>query len=165
MLPSVHLFQSLKTLFIRGQIFIPPYRHYLKTMFVIHSTKLWRISTGGLAQPIVKMNILPRVNFVCSMLPTFLWRGKRPRIKLRERQAGGLSLPNFKFYKWAFTLRPLLTWFQPDAQMSWQALQERMLAPYSFANILHSNISAHQCRMRFGPIISYLLFIFSIQRS
>ena len=40
--------------------------------------------------------------------------------------------------------------------MSWQALQERMLAPYSFANILHFNISVHQCCLRFGPIISSL---------
>jgi len=58
--------------------------------------------------------------------------------------------------KWAFTLRPLLTWFQPDAQVSWRALEEWMLAPYSFANVLHSN---NQFRLRCGPIISYLLFI------
>lgn len=128
---------------------------------------------------IIKMNILPRVNFVSSMLPLpppphywsklqtaiskFLWRGKRPRIKFttmqRGRQDGGLSLPNFKFYKWAFTLRPLLTWCQPDAQVSWRALEERKLAPYSFANFLHSNISISQCRLRFGPIISYLLSV------
>lgn len=128
---------------------------------------------------IIKMNILPRVNFVSSMLPLppppqfwsklqsaiskFLWRGKRPRIKLttmqRERQAGGLSLPNFKFYYWAFTLRPLLTWFQPDAQVSWRALEERLLAPYSFVNILQSSTSIKQCRLRFGPLISHLLFI------
>lgn len=31
-----------------------------------------------------------------------------------------------------------------------------MLARYSFTNILQSNISVHQ--LRFGPIISYLLF-------
>ena len=32
-------------------------------------------------------------------------------------------------------------------------------APYSFANNLHSNISVHQCRLRFGPMISYLLLV------
>lgn len=128
---------------------------------------------------IIKMNILPRVNFVSSMLPLppppqywnklqsaitkFLWHGKRPRIKLttmqRERQAGGLSLPNFKFYGWAFTLRPLLTWFQLDARVSWRAMEEQIIAPYSFVNFLHSNISLHCCRLRFGPLISYLLSV------
>lgn len=128
---------------------------------------------------IIKMNILPRINFVSSMLPLppppkywgklhsaiskFLWHGKRPRIKLttmqRERQAGGLSLPNFKFYEWAFTLRPLLSWFHPDAQVSWRTLEERMIAPYSFTNILYAKISPHQCRLKFGPMISYLLLV------
>lgn len=93
----------------------------------------------------------------------FIWRGKRPRIRLttiqRERQDGGLSFPNFKFYNWAITLRPLLTWLQSDARVSWRALEEQMLAPYSFTNILHSNISLNQCRLKFGPIISYLIFI------
>uniref|UniRef100_A0AAQ5YHX5 Reverse transcriptase domain-containing protein n=1 Tax=Amphiprion ocellaris TaxID=80972 RepID=A0AAQ5YHX5_AMPOC len=128
---------------------------------------------------IIKMNILPTVNFVSLMLPLpppaqywsklqtaiskFLWRGKRPCIKLttmqREKQDGGLSLPNFKLYKWVFTLRPLLTWFQSDAQVSWRAMEERRLAPYFFYNFLHSNISIHQCRVRFGPLMSYLLSI------
>lgn len=128
---------------------------------------------------IIKMNILPRVNFFSSMLPLpppsqywnklqlaitkFIWRGRRPRIKLntvqRERQDGGLSLPNFKLYKWAFTLRPLLIWLQPNIQVSWRGLEERMLAPYSFSTFLHSKISLNQCRLRYGPIISYLLLI------
>ncbi len=79
-----------------------------------------------------KKNILPRVDFVSSMVPLpllpqywsklqsaitkFLWWGKRPHIKLttmqRGRQASGLSFPNFKLYNWALTLRPLQTWFQ-----------------------------------------------------
>uniref|UniRef100_A0A3Q3A7S1 Reverse transcriptase domain-containing protein n=1 Tax=Kryptolebias marmoratus TaxID=37003 RepID=A0A3Q3A7S1_KRYMA len=35
----------------------------------------------------------------------------------------------------------------------------QLLTPYSFASILHSNLSIHQCRSRFGPIILYLLSI------
>lgn len=96
-----------------------------------------------------------------SAITKFLWPGKRPRFKLttmqRERQDGGLSLPNVKLYGWAFTLRPLLTWFQSDAQVSWRDVEERMIAPYSFINILHSNVSLHHCRLRFGTMISYLL--------
>lgn len=74
---------------------------------------------------IIKLNIPPRVNFFSSMLPLpsppqywsklqtavtkFLWRGKDIKLSTmqRERQAGGLSVPNFKHYYWAFTLRPL----------------------------------------------------------
>lgn len=88
-------------------------------------------------------------------------RDKRPRIKLttmqRERQAGGLSLPNFRFYKWAFPQRPVLSWFHPEVQVS--SKEERLLASYSFTSILHSNISIHHCNSRYGPIILYLQFI------
>ena len=79
---------------------------------------------------VVKMNVLPRIHFVSSMLPlsppsdywhklesavsTFIWNGKRLRLKKsalqRSKEDGGLSVPNFKLYVWSFVLRPLLTW-------------------------------------------------------
>ncbi|WP_242641728.1 hypothetical protein, partial [Candidatus Ichthyocystis sparus] len=80
---------------------------------------------------IIKMNVLPRVNFCSYMLPMappprywekihsiitrFLWRGRRPKIRLtnlqRKKESGGLSVPNFKLYFHALTIRPLLNWF------------------------------------------------------
>lgn len=128
---------------------------------------------------IIKMNILPRVHFFSSMLPLppptqywsklqtavtkFVWQGKRPRIKLstmqRERQAGGLSLPNIKHYYWAFTLRPLLTWLQSETSVSWRALEESLVHPYTLQDLLYSNIPIVQCRCRFGPIVSQLLSV------
>ena len=123
---------------------------------------------------IIKMNILPRVNFVSSMLPLppptrywnklhsaiskFVWHGKRPRLKLsllqRAKAHGGLSLPNFKLYHWAFTLRPLLKWFDPAANVSWRELEQSLVHPLQLRDVLYSNVTTGQSRARFGPIVN-----------
>ncbi len=71
----------------------------------------------------VKMNTLPRVNFLSAMIPlppllkwwkrldslirNFLWNGKQPKCLLCNvlKLRGGLSLPNFELYHKAFQLR------------------------------------------------------------
>lgn len=120
------------------------------------------------------MNILPRVTFFSMMLPlppppqywsklqrvvtNFLWRVKRLRIKLttmqRQRQAGRLSLLNFKYYNRAFTLRSAFTWLQPEAKVSWRALEESLVNPNSLQNLLYSNVPISQCYRKLGPIVS-----------
>lgn len=105
---------------------------------------------------VIKMNVLPRVNFVSCMIPLspphqywdklqsavskYIWNGKRPRLKLctlqRDRKEGGLSLPNFKLYNWAFTLRPLTDWFRTDSQVSWRELEESLVSPNPLENFL-----------------------------
>lgn len=131
---------------------------------------------------IVKMNILPRINFVSSMLPLspptdywtklhsavskFIWKGKRPRLKMstlqRKKDNGGLAVPDFKLYFWSFVLRPLLTWFNPDITTSWLALECAKTEPWSLHDALFSNISNKQCQLRFGSIISYLFKIWRV---
>lgn len=126
---------------------------------------------------IIKMNVLPRINFVSSMLPLpppvkywnklqsattrFIWQGKKPRLKLstlqRLKEDGGLSLPNFKTYYWASTLRPLVSWFDPAVSVSWRELEESMVRPVQLRDLLFVNISTNQCRLRFGPIVSHLV--------
>lgn len=84
---------------------------------------------------IVKMNILPRINFISSMITLsppvnhwdkinsiisqFIWNKKRLRLKRSTTQrgvdSGGLSVPNFKFYFWSFVLRPILVWHDTEA--------------------------------------------------
>ncbi len=74
---------------------------------------------------IVKMIVLPQINFVSSMLPlpppprfwdrlqsmiTKLFGRFKLSTMQQDRFAGGLSLPNFKLYPWAFALRPLFSW-------------------------------------------------------
>ena len=78
----------------------------------------------------VKMNILPKINYLLSMTPvnpppgwfsslnsavsTFYWKGKRPRIKLttlqKPKQYGGLDAPNFYHYFLSHQLQYIRHW-------------------------------------------------------
>lgn len=126
---------------------------------------------------IIKMNILPRVNFCSTMLPlpppaghweklhrllcNYVWRGKRPRLKIstlqRRKISGGLGIPNFEHYFWAATLRPLCTWFNTGAQVAWRSLEENLVKPHRLQDFIHSNIPLKMCRSKFGTIVSHLI--------
>lgn len=128
---------------------------------------------------VIKMNILPRINFVSSMIPLpppsyhwsklqsattkFIWNRKRPRLKLsvlqRRREDGGLAVPDFKLYFWSFVLRPLLSWFNPDSSVSWRMLESNAVQSWTLQDVLFSNSSKKQCQLRFGPLISYLVLL------
>lgn len=92
------------------------------------------LSLAGRVQS-VKMNILPRYLYLFQCLPislpksffskldsiilTFLWEGKPPRIKLphlqRGRTEGGLGLPHFLHYYWAANIHKITLWIgEPD---------------------------------------------------
>lgn len=126
---------------------------------------------------IVKMDILPRVNFYSSMIPLpppkgywdklqsliskFIWNGKRPRLKFktlqRDKLQGGLGLPNFKMYFWSFVLRPLYVWLNSSVSVSWKSIEENISQPYRLQDLIFSNIPPKAARTHLGPIISYLL--------
>lgn len=106
------------------------------------------------------MNILPRINFLSSMLPltppkgswkklhsiigSILWNGKKPRIRAttlhRLKPSGGVSLPNFEWYSWSFALRSLCQWFKPHTPVSWRPIEEQILKPYDMQSFLYSHI-------------------------
>lgn len=131
---------------------------------------------------IIKMNILPRINFVTSMIPLppppdywaklqsatskFIWNRKRPHLKLsvlqRRREDGGLAVPDFKLYAWSFALRPLLAWFDSTSSVSWCTLESNIVQPWTLQDVLFSNISRKQCQLRFGPIISHLVAVWRL---
>lgn len=75
----------------------------------------------------------------------------------RGKLHGGLAVPNFKLYFWSFILRLSATWFDPQAEVSWRALEEKIVAPCSLRDILFSNISINHCQLRFDPILSLLI--------
>uniref|UniRef100_A0A8C1GVL0 Reverse transcriptase domain-containing protein n=1 Tax=Cyprinus carpio TaxID=7962 RepID=A0A8C1GVL0_CYPCA len=126
---------------------------------------------------VIKMNILPRINFVGSMLPLappkgywkkinlllskFIWAGKRPRIKIsvlqRPKKSGGLGLPNFQLYHWAFVLRSLSIWFDTASCVSWRSIEENIVKPHRLQDLIYSNISIKQSKVKFGSIITELI--------
>lgn len=126
---------------------------------------------------IIKMDILPRVNFYSSMIPLapplgywdrlqslvskFIWKGKRPRIKLttlqRDKNQGGLALPDFKIYSWSYVLRPLSTWFDPSSAVSWRPVEENIALPHRLQDLVYANIPLKKAKLRLGPVISFLL--------
>uniref|UniRef100_A0AAR2IHE3 Reverse transcriptase domain-containing protein n=1 Tax=Pygocentrus nattereri TaxID=42514 RepID=A0AAR2IHE3_PYGNA len=155
------------------------YNHILEQ--VSNDLKKWNKMTDTFQTRIsvIKMNILPRLNFIASMIPLtpptnfwkklnstvsfYLWRGKRPRYKYLNLQRcktdGGLSIPNFKLYYYSFVLRALTVWLNPDVKTSWRPVEECIVAPHRLQDFIYSNISLKNCTLKYGPVISNLLSV------
>lgn len=41
----------------------------------------------------------------------------------RPKDHGGLALPNFRLYYWAFQLRPLQVWLEPNSLVPWRKVE------------------------------------------
>lgn len=94
---------------------------------------------------VLKMNILPRLLYPLQMLPNtipnsffsnlnklftqFLWQGKRVRMKIgrlqRNKNNGGLGVPNICFYYWASQMRYIYEWVNPDVTNTWIDIESR----------------------------------------
>ncbi len=125
------------------------------------------------------MNILPRINFVSSMLPLsppanywkkldsllikYVWNGKRPRIKWstlqKSKVEGGWGCPNFKWYHWSFILLSVVKWFDPCSQSSWKQIEKYLISPINLQDFLFSGISYRKCSLYYGSILTYTLQI------
>ena len=130
---------------------------------------------------IVKMNILPRINFVSSMVPLpppsdywrklqsatskFIWNRKRPRLKWstlqRRRENGGLAVPNFELYSWSSCSGRCSPGFIPIL-LSWRMLESNIVQPWSLQGVLFCNISKKQCQLLLGPITSHLMLVWRL---
>ena len=127
----------------------------------------------------IKMNILPRITFLFSMLPlpppttffkdleslcrNFIWKGKRARISLstlsRPKIFGGLALPNFKYYFWSFQLRALKVWLDPSSEVPWRAIENALTYPIRIQDLPFSSVKPKTAKSHMGSIISNTLSI------
>lgn len=123
------------------------------------------------------MHVLPRLNFCSYILPLapppkywekihsiiarFLWKGRRPKIKLvnlqRKKELGGLSVPNFKLYSLALSLRPVINWFYENTSMSWIKIERNLVAPAALKDVLFTQLPISKCKSKYGEIISYAI--------
>ena len=155
-------------------------RNYNNTLNMIkHDLERWHKLPIFLAGriSIIKMNVLPRINFCSYMLPLappprywdkihsiiikFLWRGRRPKLKLanlqRKKEFGGISLPNFKLYFHAFTIRPLLNWFSENSSIPWLNIEKNLVAPVPLKGILFTSLSLSKCKLEYGSLIAHAI--------
>ena len=129
---------------------------------------------------VLKMNILPRINFISSMIPlappagywqkldtlfrNYVWNGKRPQLRWSAFQVsgrnGGLACPNFKLYHWALILKGLRNWTEEDNISSWKSIEQDLIAPIRLKDFALVGISTKKCALRYGPIMAYMIQIF-----
>lgn len=103
---------------------------------------LGRIST-------IKMNILPRLNYLFQNLPCYLtpaffkslnshisryiWNNKHPRVKFslrtKPKDLGGLSLPNLQLYYWSAQLKTMSNWFINRKDSLWLGFESLFCYP------------------------------------
>ncbi len=125
----------------------------------------------------VKMNILPRVNFVFFMLPffpspnffkemnslisKFIWGGKRPRVSLsvlqRAKPHGSLALPNLMLYHLAFQIRAMRVWVDTHSKVPWRSIESDRVLPHRLQDLPFTGVGSRSLHQKFGNIISTTL--------
>lgn len=133
---------------------------------------------------IIKMNILPKFLFLFQCIPCFLtktffakidsvvssfiWNNKRPRIRKlflqRPKITGGMALPNFQIYYWAANIRCLLYWFWDPSQNNapgWLHIESSSCSPVSLSALLCSSIPLHSPQACQNPVLLHSLKIWS----
>jgi hypothetical protein len=105
---------------------------------------------------VIKMNVLPRLNFMFQMLPCylstdffnalnrqiskFIWCNKMHRIKLltlmKPESMGGLGLPNFQYYFWSAQLRNVVTWSLGRQDSQWIKMEAKLVDPLPLDSLI-----------------------------
>ncbi|CAJ1048216.1 LINE-1 retrotransposable element ORF2 protein [Xyrichtys novacula] len=126
----------------------------------------------------VKMTILPKISYLCSMIPThppltwfhsldssinkFYWKNKPPRVKLatlqKSKSLGGLNAPNFHHYSLANQLQYIYKWTHPtQSDSTWLDIEQTVSKDIHLSDLpfLSQTIKKHPCFQ--NPTISSAL--------
>lgn len=100
------------------------------------------------------MEFFTAIDKLCTL---FIWDNERPKVRLAKLQncksAGGLALPNFKFYFWAFQLRSLKIWFETSSKISCRLIEQELVYPLRLQDLPFVGITKRSVLFRLGPII------------
>lgn len=132
----------------------------------------------------VKMTIMPRFLFLFQTVPVFIpksffkeldksisafiWNKKVPRIRKefleRQKEVGGLGLPNFMQYYWAANVHKLLYWMsapQDGDGAIWVEMEQHSARPVSLSSLVCAPLPLSKQRLTNNPVVSNSLRIWS----
>lgn len=104
---------------------------------------------------VIKMNILPRINFLFQSLPcylnkdffknvnklisSFIWKNSTPRISFKTltntKEKGGLGLPDLQLYYWSAQIKGMIGWIQPSRTAHWTDIEEALCSPIPLTSL------------------------------
>lgn len=141
-----------------------------------HLVKGWdklQLSLWGRVQ-VIKMVVVPKLNYLFNMLPLnfpnttfmaldkiitqFIWAGKKPGINFKKMQKqkeyGGLGLPNLKIYNESFTCAQIASILDEKTERpQWALLEAELCAPFNLVECLSQSPTLYMN----NPIISHTI--------
>uniref|UniRef100_A0A8K9UVS9 Reverse transcriptase domain-containing protein n=1 Tax=Oncorhynchus mykiss TaxID=8022 RepID=A0A8K9UVS9_ONCMY len=109
---------------------------------------------------VIRMNVLPRLNYLFQMLPCylpvgsffkttnqsitkFIWGNKKPRIKFstlsKPESKGGLALPSLQLYYWSAQIRNMQTWITNRQESTWIQIEAQSCGSLPLSSIIFIN--------------------------